>query len=115
MWAPGVNYPTDAAGLQHLADQLAAAGFVPTQDLSRMRKTDIEQIAGAMAHDAGAFWAGVSACNKVIVAPGGEVMDGHHRVIAAVLSGEPIPEGRIFRFPGANLRPVFDWTDVLPS
>jgi hypothetical protein len=115
VWAHNANYPTDAAGLQQLAGKLTAAGFKPTQGLSKMRKADIEQIAGAMSKDADAFWAGVPKFKKVIVGPGGEVMDGHHRVIASVLSGKPIPESHIFRFPGANQRPVFNWIDVLPS
>jgi hypothetical protein len=112
--AHNANYPTDAAGLQQLADRLTAAGFKPTQGLSKMRKADIEQIAAAMATDANAFWAGVSRFMNVIIGPGGEVMDGHHRVIASVLSGKPIPGSHLFRFPGANQRPVFNWIDVLP-
>jgi hypothetical protein len=108
------DYPTDAAGLQELADKLTVAGFKPTQSSSKMRKADIEQIAAAMAKDVDGFWAGVSKFKNVIIGPGGEVMDGHHRVIASVLSGTPIPESRIFRFPGTNRRPVFRWIDVLP-
>ena len=114
MRACGVNYPTDAAGLQYLADRLTATGFVPTQDLSKMRKADIERIAVLLTRDADAFWATVSPYQKVVPGPGDEVMDGHHRVVASVLSGKAIPENSVFRFPGPNVRPVFDWMDVLP-
>ena len=112
VWAHNANYPTDAAGVQQLADCLAAAGVKPMQGLCKMRKVDIEQIAAAMAKDSDAFWAGVSPFKKVIIGPSGEVMDGHHRVIASVLSGKAIPESQIFRFPGTNMRPVFNWIDV---
>lgn len=107
-------YPGDPAGSKQLADQLEAEGFKPTQDLSKMRKADIEQIAIEMITDADAFWATVPSYKKVIIGPEGEIMDGHHRVIASVLSGKPIPANQIFQFPGVNLRPVFNWIDVLP-
>jgi hypothetical protein len=114
-WAPNVSYPIDAAGRQQLADLLDRSGFKPTQVRSKMRIADIEQIADAMLKDAGAFWATVSPFKKMIIGPGGEVLDGHHRVIASVISGKPIPATQIFRFPGTVQRPVFNWIDVLPQ
>jgi hypothetical protein len=80
-----------------------------------MRKADIEKIAELLTKDADAFWASVDPFQKVILGPGGEVMDGHHRVIASVLSGKQIPSNQIYRYAGRNTRPVYKWIDVLPK
>jgi hypothetical protein len=115
VWVHNAMYPTDQAGRQALADTLTQAGFKPTQDLSKMRKADIEAIAAALTKGADAFWASITKYKKVVIGPGGEIMDGHHRVIASVLAGKSILPDQIFRFPGQNLRPVFNWIDVLPT
>ncbi len=109
-----VSYPTDAASQPQLADELTKAGFKPTQDRSKMRKADIELIADALTKDADAFWAAVAPFKKVIIGADGEVLDGHHRVIASVLAGKPVPLTQIYRFAGSVQRPVFKWIDVLP-
>jgi hypothetical protein len=107
-------YPSDAAGIQQLADDLLVAGFKPTQPASRMNKAKIDRMADDMAN--GAFdWSKFKPWEKVIVAPGGEILDGHHRVIASVVSGMPLPADQVIYFRGANLRPVYDWIDVLPT
>jgi hypothetical protein len=106
-------YPPDANGLQQLADELLAAGFKPTQPRSRMKKAMIETMARDMAN--GNFdWSMFKPWEKVIIASGGEILDGHHRIIASVLSRMPLPSGQIIHYPGPNLRPVYDWIDVLP-
>jgi hypothetical protein len=107
-------YPTDAAGIQKLADNLSATGFMPTQPLSKMDRVKIEQMAQDMAN--GVFdWSKFKPWEKIMIAQGGEIMNGHHRLIASVLSGIPIPADQMIRFPGQNLRPVYRWIDVLPK
>lgn len=100
-------YPTDAAAVQTLAQQLTAAGYRATQTRSKMDTVKIGEIAELMARNADEFWASVPNFKKIVIGPGGEVMDGHHRVIAAILSKTPIPEDQIFRASN-NLREVFD-------
>jgi hypothetical protein len=51
--------------------------------------------------------------------PNGEVMGGHHRVIAAHLVGIDLiavagPRPQVQVLP-SNYRPVYDWIDVLPD
>jgi len=107
-------YPNDSAGLQKLADDLTASGFVPTQPASKMDRDKIERMAQAMA--GGTFdWSRIKPWEKIIVGPGGEIMNGHHRVIAAMLAGIPIPTGEVVYFLGQNLRPIYNWIDVLPK
>jgi len=55
----------------------------------------------------------------VIVGPNGEILGGHHRVVAAHLAGidlarVPGTRPQIRRLP-QNLRPDYDWIDVLPE
>lgn len=106
-------YPSDAAELQRLADALTATGYKSTQVASRMIRGKIEQMAQDMA--AGTFdWSRIPPWERIILGPNGEVMDGHHRVVAAVLSGSLIPADQIVPYPGPCLRPVYEWIDILP-
>ncbi len=55
----------------------------------------------------------------VILGPIGEVMGGHHRVIAVHLAGIdltalPGPRPQVQRL-AKNFRPLSDWIDVLPD
>jgi hypothetical protein len=55
----------------------------------------------------------------VIMGPNGEILGGHHRVIAASLAGVdlprvPGPRPQVRRLP-SNFRPVYQWIDVLPG
>jgi len=107
-------YPSDAVGLQQLADALTAAGYKPTQDVDMMIRVKIDQMAQNMV--AGTFdWSLIQPWEKIILGPDGEIMDGHHRVVAAVLSGCAIPTDQIYPYSGTCYRPVFAWIDVLPK
>ena len=112
-----MNYPTTAAGRQQLADELTAAGFRPTQARSSFDRAKIEAMADAM-RDGSFAWTRAS-LQPVILGPGGEVLGGHHRVVAAHLAGVdlttvPGPRPQVYRLP-QNYRPVYRWTDVLPD
>lgn len=55
----------------------------------------------------------------VILGPAGEVIGGHHRVIAAHFAGinlttVPGPRPQVWRLP-QNFRPEYEWIDVLPD
>lgn len=111
------QYPTDAAGRQQLADGLAAAGWTPTQGQQHFDRDKIGRMARAMAD--GSFEWNRASLQPVIIGPNGEVLGGHHRVVAAHLAGialTAIPGGRpqVQRLP-VNYRPVHDWADVLPG
>jgi hypothetical protein len=110
-------YPSNLAGRQQLADELAARGFKPTQPKQAFDKDKIDNMVDAMRN--GSFdWTRAS-LQPIILGPGGEVLGGHHRVVAAHLAGVdvgaiPAPRPQVRRLPTC-FRPVFDWIDVLPD
>ena len=118
MWAHNACYPSDAAGRQQLADELAAKGLKPTQGKQHFDRDKITRMAGAMKD--GTFDWNKASLQPVIMGPNGEVMGGHHRVVAAHLAGVdlatvPGPRPQVQRWPGQNFRPVHDWSNVLPD
>jgi hypothetical protein len=117
VWPHNASYPANQAERQQLADELAAMGLKPTQTKHRFDKNKISVMAAAMKD--GSFDWHKASLQPVILAPSGEVLGGHHRVIAAYLAGidltaVPGPRPQVQRFP-KNFRPVFDWIDVLPD
>lgn len=67
----------------------------------------------------GSFDWSTASLQPVILGPGGEVMGGHHRVVAAHLVGVdlttvPGPRPQLRRL-SPNYRPVYWWIDVLPD
>ncbi len=110
-------YPTDDAGRQQLADELTAAGWVPTQVKRVFRRSDLDDMIVDM--HTGVFDWVQAGLQPVIMGPGGEVINGHHRVIAAHLNGIdllqlPGPRPQVQPVP-VNYRPTYDWIDVLPD
>jgi hypothetical protein len=117
MTLPHVYYPTDPAGRQQLADELTAAGLKPTQGKQHFDRDKINKMVEAMRD--GSFAWNKSSLQPVILGPNGEVLGGHHRVIAAHLAGidlttVPGPRPQVQRLPHC-FRPVSDWIDVLPD
>jgi hypothetical protein len=110
-------YPTDQAGRQQLADELTARGLKPTQTKPHFDRDKINKMADTMKD--GSFDWNKASLQPVIMGPNGEVLGGHHRVIAAHLAGVdlatvPGPRPQFQSLP-QNLRPVHDWIDVLPD
>lgn len=110
-------YPAGDAGRQQLADELAAAGWTPTQRKLHFDRDKIGRMANAMA-DGSFDWSRVS-LQPVILGPNGEVLGGHHRVVAAHLAGIDLTavagaRPQVQRLP-VNHRPVHDWAIVLPE
>lgn len=110
-------YPTDDAERDQLAQVLSAKGFLPTQSKQHFDRDKIDKMIDAM-NDGSFDWIAAS-LQPVILGPNGEVMNGHHRVIAAHLAGidlTTLPGSRfqVQRLP-VNYRPVLDWADVLPD
>lgn len=110
-------YPTTDAERQQLADELTAAGWIPTQGKQHFDREKIERMALAMV-DGSYDWNRAS-LQPVILGPKAEVLGGHHRIVAAHLAGitlaiVPGPRPQLQRMP-VNYRPVFDWADVLPD
>jgi len=117
MAVPVTLYPADDFERTHLADDLTAAGYVPTQPKAAFDREKIERIGTAM-RDGSFDWLR-SAQQPVILGPNGEVLGGHHRVVAAHLAGidlasVPGPLPQVRQLPVCH-RPVYDWEDVLPD
>jgi hypothetical protein len=111
------NYPSNQAGRQQLADELAAKGLKPTQKKQHFDRDKIDKMIEAM-QDGSFDWI-KAGLQPVILGPNGEIMGGHHRVIAAHLVGVdltavPGPRPQVQRFP-RNYRPEEQWMDVLPD
>jgi len=112
-----VYYPTDQPGRRQLADELTSKGLKPTQTKQHFDRDRINMMVDAMQD--GSFDWNKSSLQPVILGPNGEVLGGHHRVIAAHLAGIdliaiPGPRPQIQRLP-KNFRPISDWIDVLPD
>jgi hypothetical protein len=115
--ATNAHFPTDQAGRQQLADQLTARGWAPTQGRQHFDRVKINLMVDAMQD--GSFDWNRAGLQPVILGPNGEVMSGHHRVIAAHLAAidlatHPGPRPQVQRLP-RNFRPVYRWIDVLPD
>jgi hypothetical protein len=115
--APNPYYPSDQAGRQQLPDQLTAKGLKPTQAKQHFDRDRINKMADAMRD--GSFDWNKASMQPVILGPNGEILGGHHRVIAAHLAGldmtaVPGPRPQVQRLP-TSFRPVSDWIDVLPD
>jgi hypothetical protein len=111
------SYPTDPAGRQQLADELAATGLKPTQTKQNFDPGKINKMVDAMKD--GSFEWDKASLQPVILGPHDEILGGHHRVIAAHLAGidlstVPGPRPQVQRLP-TSFRPVSDWIDVLPD
>jgi hypothetical protein len=111
------NYPTTAAGRQQLAGELTASGFIPTQGKQHFDRAKIDRMVAAMRN--GTFDWSKASLQPVIVGPNGEVMGGHHRVIAAHLAGIDLtgvsgPRAQVQRLT-VNFRATHRWIDVLPD
>ena len=117
MTPPIPAYPTDLAGRQRLADELTARSLKPTQAKQHFDRDKINRMAEAMKD--GSFAWNRASLQPVILGPNGEVLGGHHRVVAAHLAGidlntVPGPRPQVQRLP-MSFRPVSDWIDVLPD
>jgi hypothetical protein len=113
-------YPTDNTGRLALAAALTVAGYRPTQSKACFDRDKIEHMAESMA--LGIFDWHAASLQPVILGTNGEVLGGHHRIIAAFLVGTglsavPGPWPQIRRLPPIFpvARPVYDWADVLPD
>jgi hypothetical protein len=107
----------DQAGRQQLADALTARGLKPTQAKPHFDRDKIDRMVDAMRD--GSFDWNKAGLQPVILGPNGEILGGHHRVIAAHLAGidltaVPGPRPQVQKLP-VNYRLVFDWIDVLPD
>lgn len=78
-------YPADQLGRQQLADELTAKGLRPTQTKQNFDRDKINKMVEAMKN--GSFDWNKAGLQPVILGPNGEVMGGHHRVIACIWPG----------------------------
>ncbi len=111
------NYPSDQVGRQLLAGELTARGLKPTQRKQHFDRDKIEKMVEAMLN--GSFGWNKASLQPVILGPDGEILGGHHRVIAAHLAGIDLTavsgsRPQVQRLP-TNYRPTELWIDVLPD
>jgi hypothetical protein len=111
------HYPSDQAGRQQLADELTVRGLAPTQTKPQFDRDKLNRMVDAMVN--GLFDWNRASLQPIILGQRGEVMGGHHRVIAAHLAGIdlasiPGPRPQVQRLP-MNARPVYQWIDALPD
>ncbi len=111
------TYPTTQAEREKLADALTAKGFKPTQGKAHFDRDKIMKMVEAMQNSSFA-WA-QSSLQPVIIGPKGEVLGGHHRVVASHLAGVDLSKvsgvrPQVWKFP-QNFRPEHRWIDVLPD
>lgn len=111
------SYPSDQIGRQQLADELTARGLKPTQRKQHFDRDKIDKMIEAMQN--AVFDWNKASLQPVILGPDGEIMGGHHRVIAAHLAGIDVtavhgPRPQVQKLP-KNYRPVEQWIDVLPD
>ncbi|OQW86983.1 MAG: hypothetical protein BWK78_09460 [Thiotrichaceae bacterium IS1] len=94
-----------------LKDLLKNGPYKPTQSARRMDLGKVDALAEKM--KGGNFdWNKMD--KKIMIDPDGNIMDGHHRVMAATKAGVEIPEEAIHRHNKVTTRPAYDWCDVLP-
>lgn len=89
------------------ADLMKNSPFKPTQLGSKMDMRKVDEYAELMKNGKWDW-----SIDKIIVGKNGELMSGHHRVVAAQKAGVEIPESAIFRFKGTIERTVYDWSDL---
>jgi hypothetical protein len=110
-------YPTDEAGRQQLAAELTAKGYKPTQAKDRFFRQWIDSMVADM--QSGTFDWAASALRPIILGPDGEVLGGHHRIIAAHLAGIDMTTVAVkwpqIRSVGVCFRTDYQWIDVLPD
>ena len=114
--APG-SYPRDVAGRQKLAGELTATGLIPTETKPQFDREKINRMAEAMRN--GTFDWNRSSLQPIILGPNGQVLGGHHRVVAAHLAGIdlaaiPGPRPQVQWLPH-SFRMEEHWIDVLPE
>ena len=112
-----MGYPTTESGRQKLAEELTANGLIPTQAKQHFDRDIIEKMVDAMKD--GSFDWNKASLQPVIMGPNGEVLGGHHSVIAAHLAGVdlttvpgPRPQLQVLL---RNYRLEREWIDVLPD
>jgi hypothetical protein len=110
-------YPTDAAGRQQLADDLVAKGYTPTQEKDKFSVEKINVMVEAMQD--GSFNYTQASLRPIVLGPKGEVLGGHHRIVAAHLAGVdlatiPGPRPQIQNV-AKSFRLEYEWIDVLPD
>jgi hypothetical protein len=103
-WGPG-----------EIADSLLAAKggtgvlskYKPTQTARRFDMAKVDEYA-AMMREGKWDWS----ADKIIVDKAGNIVSGHHRVLAAEKAGVEIPESAILRLETTTGRPVYKWSDI---
>lgn len=89
----------------------------PTQGKQHFDRAKIDVMVVAMAD--GTFGWGKASLQPVVLGPGGEILGGHHRVVASHLAGVDMTKvpglrPQMQRLP-QSFRPEYLWIDVLPD
>ncbi|WP_433936322.1 SpvB/TcaC N-terminal domain-containing protein [Sorangium cellulosum] len=82
--------------------------FKPTQSARHFDFAKVDRYAEAMRNGTWNWSA-----DKIIVDRSGNILSGHHRVLAAERAGVNIPESAIHRLNTVTPRPVYNWADIV--
>jgi RHS repeat-associated protein len=108
---PTIRTLTDAelAGVRGTGPPKPTDLYHPTQPRSKFDFAKVDQYAQEM--KAGR-WNWNSKLEKIIIDPNGNILSGHHRVLAAEKAGVTIPESAIYRTKSHAIT-VYKWEDIL--
>jgi RHS repeat-associated protein len=104
----------DTTGGQAVPRSVGAAAaspttlYKPTQTARRFDFAKVDRFAESMRNGTWDW-----SVDKIIVDIEGNILSGHHRVLAAERAGVHIPETAIHRLKTVTSRPVYDWSDIL--
>jgi len=105
---------TAARSVDDIAEQAAKGGggalskYKPTQTARRFDMAKVDEYAALM-REGKWDWS----ADKIIVDKAGNIVSGHHRVLAAERAGVEIPDSAVFRLETTTARPVYKWSDIL--
>lgn len=108
-------YPSAEPDRLILAMELAGKGLIPTQGKQHFSRDKINNMVQAMEN--GTFDWRAAGLRPVLLGPKGEVLGGHHRLVAAHLAGIDLDSmpGQVIQYPIAFRDVLFRWDQVLPD
>ena len=103
---------------QNLRDQARSLAqeipYRPTQNAGRLDWEKVNQMVIDMKAGADIFWQKIIDSGRLIrVGPSGELVEGHHRVLAATLADVPIPKEAILTDVDVGALDPRPWSHVL--
>lgn len=96
---------------QNVGETVTNLPYKPVQGW--VSKAHVDEYVRRLKTDAASVWNDLNPREKIIVDQYGNLLNGHHRVVAAQIAGVPIPESAIQRVTVANPMTGISWTEVI--